>query len=337
MPTSTSRLADALRESMLRFLWRQWSAIGVAGSARTKGTSIIDPEALLLLSTHFARHDARLFDEIIDWLEQHGNLISLVRLSRMLKTEAFGEPTVLAAIAEHLGGNSTLPKWHSLQKNVTPVAPRQPLFPGLPVIREADSAFAVWGWERERLATRGMSRSPLVDQPATALFSLRSLFGRQARAELLAWFLCHESGHPARIARETAYYRRTVQQVLNEWEAGGHVRSFRQGREKVFALQRDRWTPLLKGLGGSEHDGAGLQWIQWPPLFTAIQRFAIAVDRTPDNESDALAAIRFRDLLQELIPDMHRAGLATRMQSHPGLKGRALVEAMIQDMQGLLD
>ena len=38
------------------------------------------PEALLLATTRFGRHDSRLMDESIDWLSQFGRRISLQRL-----------------------------------------------------------------------------------------------------------------------------------------------------------------------------------------------------------------------------------------------------------------
>jgi hypothetical protein len=55
-------------EETLDFLWRQWSALGVAGGARTEESWVIDPEALLIFSLQITRYEPRLFDEILDWL-----------------------------------------------------------------------------------------------------------------------------------------------------------------------------------------------------------------------------------------------------------------------------
>ena len=152
--------------------------MGVAGSADTDDGWLIDPEALLLFSTIFARYDNRLFDEIIDWLEVNGTGISLVRLSRIHSAEKLGSSTVLAAVAEHLGNKSVYLKWQSLQKHVEPQTPAMQLFPDVPVFGEPEEAFQKWGWLRDSIETRGMSQPPRPDRPATFLFQLRGLFGR---------------------------------------------------------------------------------------------------------------------------------------------------------------
>lgn len=164
METSLQNFSATARSKLLAFLWRQWSALGVAGSERGDDTRIIDPEALLLFSTTFARHDARLFDEIIDWLEKNGSSISLVRLSRMHQTEGLGDATVLAAMAEFLGKKSVHLKWQSLQKNVARHELIRPLFEGIPLVDTPEPAFSKWGWQRDKIMSRGMSQ-PLRAHP----------------------------------------------------------------------------------------------------------------------------------------------------------------------------
>src|ERR1700728_1735772 len=105
---------------LLDFLWRQWSAIGVAGHARTEDNCIIDPEALLLLTCTVGRHDARLFDEMLDWLQVNGWLINVMRLKRILRTEKFAGAPVLAAVAGLLAKGAEVPKWRQL---ATPAMP----------------------------------------------------------------------------------------------------------------------------------------------------------------------------------------------------------------------
>ena len=99
METSLTSFKTQLREALLALLWRQWSALGVSGHARTEDPWLIDPEALLLISTVIARHDARLFDEILDWLQLNADSLNLQRLARLQKDHALGDATVLAAIA----------------------------------------------------------------------------------------------------------------------------------------------------------------------------------------------------------------------------------------------
>ena len=98
---------------------------------------------------------------------------------------------------------------------------------------------------RPPIELRGLSQTPEPDQPATFLFLIRSLFVLQTRAEVFAWILAHETGYPAEIARDTGYFRGSIQSVLNELGACGHVFPLRVGREKRFGLRHEEWHFLL--------------------------------------------------------------------------------------------
>ena len=120
MKVSLQESSEALIERLVRFLWAQWSALGVAGYARSEQSWIIDPEALLLFTTSVGRHDARLFDEVFDWVLKNGGDLSVQRLRHLLKNHPCGEPTVLAAMAERLGEESTHAKWRTLRRLADP-------------------------------------------------------------------------------------------------------------------------------------------------------------------------------------------------------------------------
>ena len=58
-----------LREAVLDLLWEQWGALGAAGlSLAKKVPFVVDPEALLLATMRFGAGEARLTDEVLDWL-----------------------------------------------------------------------------------------------------------------------------------------------------------------------------------------------------------------------------------------------------------------------------
>lgn len=317
----------------MKFLWRQWSALGVAGYAGSEDSWIVDPEALLLFSTTVARQDARLFDEIFDWLQVNGKWISLQRIGRMRK-EGLGDATILAAIAEHLAKDSVHHKWKTLLKVDPVVESPRVLFSDLPNIGKSDEIFSRWGWLRPVPDLREMSQSPRPDTAATFLFKLRSLFGRQARAEVFAWLLTHKSGHPAEIARQTGYFRRTVQLVLNELAESGHVRAFRVGREKNFSIYHKEWEFLLPQTEVCD----SLTWVTWAPVFAALEKFQTVL-LTPglDERSERFQAIQFRDVLeQSLLPALDRAGLPHQFKASSDLRGSELIDVTFQDVMRLL-
>ena len=113
---------------LLNFLWRQWSALGVAGQAGGEDAWIIDPEALLLFTCTLGRHEPRLFDEALDWLSENGRFINVMRLKRILLREKFAGERVLAAVAGILAKGTEATKWKMLANSVVPSARRGDIF-----------------------------------------------------------------------------------------------------------------------------------------------------------------------------------------------------------------
>ena len=103
---------------LLQFLWRQWSALGIAGYSESKDPWVIDPEALLLFSATLTRYEQRLFDEILDWVDMNDRFINVQRLRNIQKQEGFNCTDVLSAIAAVMMKNKAGIKWKGLAGNV---------------------------------------------------------------------------------------------------------------------------------------------------------------------------------------------------------------------------
>ncbi|MEI8234156.1 MAG: hypothetical protein WCH57_05665 [Verrucomicrobiota bacterium] len=355
MPISLPNFRERFHELVLSFLWRQWSAVGVAGQARTDDDWVIDPEALLLLTTTFGRRDPRLFDEVLDWLSTEGGSINLQRLKNLQTTHQLGHPGVLAAMAATVGLRAPQAKWRNLSREFTvplgartkeemasfrrsgPVyeIPEKPelLFPGIPVMGEADELFLAFGWLRERVQLRGLSIPPNPHLPTNLLFKLRALFGLQARAEIMACLLCSEADHPAQIATLTGYFPRTVQLALNEMARSGHVLTGREAREKRFHLRKEDWGFLAKA-----PERRFPQWVNWGALFAALDGVSRTLD-TPglDTASPALQAIEFRNVLEKMSPALRYSGLGWGFQTSEEMAGEELVQSLLNDFTQLLD
>ncbi|MGC9453153.1 MAG: hypothetical protein ACP5I4_17105 [Oceanipulchritudo sp.] len=327
---------------MLGFLWRQWASMGVAGYAKRREPWVIDPEALLLFSTEIARQDPRLFDEILDWLHDQAGWISLQRLSRMRAEHSFGSDTVLCAIAEHLTRESSNQKWKvvwsrkAVAAGAAAQAGPQPLFPEAGQFGENDSIFLKWGWQRSPVRYRGLGSAPRFDHPGPFLLKLRSLFGRQSRAEIIAWLLANESGHPAKIARQTGYFRRSVQVVLNELEVSGHVRARRVGREKHFAILHEQWRFLANWENSDTFPSGFPRWIIWPAVFELLDGVRKVLFH-PDLESmsTSLTAIELRTAITDA--NLPATGLPTQLQPATSLKGEAFLNDTLLKLQQFLD
>jgi hypothetical protein len=330
VPTTKSELRDPL----LRLLWRQWSALGVPGQL-AGGRAMIDPEALVLVSSAFARHDARLFEEMFDWLRSNGRWINVLRLTRLQKEHVLGDASILAALAEHLTEDSANLKWKVLLK-AEPANKQLALFPHLAVLGGTDEKFARWGWLRPPVERRGLSRSPRMDQPSTFLVKLRALFGRQSRAEVMAWLLSHEAGHPAQVARETGYFRGSVQNVLNELELSGHVQASRRGREKHFSAVRAQWRFLLTW---TDEPGAEFpRWLPWASLFSLVQRVNDVVERPGfEASSEDLQAIELNRVMEPVAARLREEGYAPPVEKFPAVGGSGMVLLELRRMIEELD
>jgi hypothetical protein len=334
MPISFQNSRDKLLKSFLDSLWRQWSALGVAGHPDRGDPRIIDPEALLLATTRFGRYDPRLLDGAIDWLATHGKRINLQRLRRLHDDWPMADLRVLAAISGGLAAQSVLRKWGALSGPLPAEAGLEPLFIGfdgrpLPVLHEPDPKFLHHGLLRDPVERRHMSRPPDPGRPANLLLCMRALFGVNSRAEIMAWLLTHGSGHPAAIARDTGYHDKSVQHTLNEMEDSGHVRSRRDGREKIFWLNAGEW----KFLAHPTPDSARPLWVDWMPLFSAISTFITAIGESGlDDFPEQVQSIRLRKALDDAMPALSRAGLVETMSASRKLTGKELISAIHADL-----
>lgn len=328
---------------MVDLLWHQWSSIGVAGYARPDDPRIIDPEALILATTRYGRYDSRLMDESMDWLMKFGNRISVQRLQGLHKNwPGVADVRVLAAIAEVLSGNVAHRKWRTWMQEPAPPSKPEPLFTSIEGKQAAspeksDPIFARHGLIRGAFEFRGMSETSDYERPQNLIFTLRALLGVNARAEIMGWLLTHESGHPAAIARSTGYFSKSIQQILNEMTDSGQVSSIRIGREKHFSIShRQRWQALI--YPAAESPDSFPRWIDWMPLFSVVAHFAETIGKPGfDEASEHFQAANLRDALYDCTPALAQAGRVHAMEAKPGLRGRSLVDALMNDLKKLLD
>ncbi len=343
MKTSFQHSLSQLNQRMVDLLWHQWSSIGVAGYARPDDKRIIDPEALILATTRYGRYDSRLMDESIDWLMKFGNRISLQRLQGLHKNwPEVADASVLASIAEVLAGNVTHRKWRVLVDEPAKSSETAAFFTsvdGKPATKpkKTDPIFAKHGLFRGVLDLRGMSQTPDSEKPQNLIFTLRALLGVNARAEIMAWLLTHESGHPAAIARSTGYFSKSIQHILNEMLESGQVSSMRIGREKHFSVpHRKRWQALL--CPATDDAGEYPEWIDWIPLYSVVTHFSEIIGKPGlDETSEHFQAAKLRDALYECAPALAQAGRVHAMEAKVGLRGKVLVNALMTDLAKLLD
>lgn len=327
MGTSLDNFRERFRELALNFLWRQWSAVGVAGNTHPDDRWIIDPEALLLTTTTFGRYDPRLFDEVLDWLTTNGHTINLQRLQNL--SQHFGQRSVLNGLAAHLAKRTANNKWRTLLRDTKPATRTELLFPDLPVFGEPDELFTRQGWRRGPVKLRELSQPPDPHQAANLLFKLRALFGMQARAEVMAYLLTSESGHPGEMAERLAYFPRTLQTTLNDMERSGHVLTQRDGREKRFWLRREEWRFLITWRAGERSGRPEFpNWVDWAPRFVALEAiWQYLTSPGLNTAAPSVQAIELRACLDKISPTF----LREHIKPPPGENGSAYVKSVLND------
>jgi len=336
MNQSLTTFKDEYQNLVLNFLWRQWSALGVAGQASGEDAWIIDPEALLLLTCTMGRHEPRLFDEALDWLQENGRFINVMRLKRILRTEKFAGERALAAVASCLSKGTEATKWKLLAESVPlPQVAEEFFIPPdgkpQPVLGEPEPHFFRYGFKRGPLRLRGHSLKFRPAQPTNLALQLRALFGINVRCEIVLYLLTHEAAHPSQIAREAYYFERAVQGTLVDMNQSGVVGLRANGREKHYWLKPDHWAALLN------RPPVFPQWVTWPPLFSALERIWLKVtDPGLEALDPLLQSSELRQLMAEVRPAIERARFDKNLSDNREYLGEKYLPVFLADVIKLL-
>ena len=149
-----------------------------------KGQWVIDPEPLLAFTTEVARRDARMFDEVLDWLVRNGRWINTQRLSTIVKQDRVGDTAVIGAIASWMSGQDKSMKWRGMTRRMMDLRQKcnEALFiaqSGVPagVAEQPEAHFERYGLLRGPIHTRGMSRAVNMKDPLNIMYKCRAAFG----------------------------------------------------------------------------------------------------------------------------------------------------------------
>jgi hypothetical protein len=337
MSISLTEFKMTVLNQLLDFLWGQWSALGVAGQSAAEEHRVIDPEPLLLLSLTVCRYDARLFDEILDWLTANSGLMNAQRLKNLLQQYEFNCTAELGAVAELLGKKSSNAlKWKTLSSSHTLTTPEPLLYfkdgKPLPLPPVQAPEFSAHGLLRGPVKLRGYSQPLPVQGTATLLLRLRALLGVNSRCELLCLLGANDEIHPADIARQTGYFARTIQSALAEMARSGVVEVRISNREKKYWLKPGLLDNLLRP------DGKPTAWVNWSPLFRALEILWLGLtDPKRQNLDPLLLASELRRLTIAMRPLLGEAGWGMHLRSEGAYKGEDYCAVFMQDMTALLE
>ena len=210
---SVNKFKQELLDSILTLLWRQWTQLGVAGAVNSKDDLVLDPEALLIFSAHFARYDQRLYDLVIDWLQCNGESINLPRLKALLKRFTNADRKSLGFIAASVN----LKKWQPLAKSLLPKNTGvETIFFGNEFVPKPDETALRYGFKRNQYVQSNKVMPFASKGNASLLLRLRGAFGMSARAEAVLAMLNKEFCRIQDVADAGGFSWKSASDVLDE-------------------------------------------------------------------------------------------------------------------------
>ncbi len=322
----------------LQFLWRQWSALGVAGYGESGDNWVIDPEALLLFSASMARYDQRLFDEILDWLSVNERFINVQRLKVVMKKEDFQSASVIHAISGEINNRRSDLKWRRLAEKESPYGENKSLFflksgKPMPVGPEKDPNFLEYGFIRNPVENREMSKAFPLKKKACLLLQLRGLMGVNSRSEILLYLLLNQKGTIQEIATQNYYSWKSVQDVLFELGRSSVVHFPEAKRGRVYYIDPEPWFKML--LDSKEEN---IQWICWPALLRCFEIIWFKINEENFTKLSGLEQAAEVKLLmeEELIQRFDKAGFAMELGQLSGVWGEEYLERWLNTIKGIL-
>ena len=322
-------------DSLLNILWRQWSAIGVQGGSYEEERRVVDPEALLLLTLSVARHDSRLFDEVLDWMDVNGDFLNIQRLQNLQKQYAFHSMPQLSAVAEWMGRKSSVTqKWKKLS-NANYLEESESLFflaEGKPFPHQGppDPFFNNHGLIRTPIKTRGLTKTFPSEGSSSLLLRLRALIGVNVRCEILCLLGAVDEINPSEIARRIGHHPRTTQNAMSDMVKSGFVQVRSWGREKAYSLCPGKLEGILRENGWTP-------WAYSAPLFKALEALWLGVSDPMKKEMDELLlSSELRQISKTMRPLLGSAGYGQPLRDDRSFPGEQYIDVFMEDTMNLI-
>lgn len=261
-------LGSSLLGALLNRAWIQWAALGVDATVE-RDDAVVDPEALIALTSELGDTDARLRDLSTDWCVAFGRYVNGSRLKQVVRElgtppEMIGEYVATVALA---GG----PAW--------------PLgtLPRVSYVR------------------RGKARMDSASTRARLRIRLRAAFGVNARADVLAALLAASPREAtvADLARTTRFTKPNVASAVDALVLAGLVGTHAVANERRIWLPPK--TPVLPGL---RPPVAQPDWVSRFGVALEVERFT-----ERNGMSATVRAIEARRLVEGLTDRMLAEGL----------------------------
>jgi DNA-binding transcriptional ArsR family regulator len=296
-----AELSNTLRHATLDVLWLQWRALGAQTATRGRAKSLVDPEALVLMSLRLGMTEPRLRDVLADWTILNASLLSVQRLKN-LTAHTFAEvrPQV-GTFAQVVIAEAKDVRWRSLATE-----------------NASDLALT-----RRTNKQRARQVSPL--DAAALWLRLRLALGVGIKADTMAFLLGSGSStwsSGRAIASATSYTQPAVRRALDDLSSAGLVLA--RKRPQAPSEYSVRARPLADTLGV---EGPLPVWQNWHERFAFVADFLSWAEKVDSRRVTLYAfGVHGRDLFarhasalqrgetNDASPNATTANLATAME-----------------------
>ena len=275
-------IRSAVVQAGLKVCWAQWSALGAyaAPEQTRRPISIVDPEALILLSLGLEKEERRMGDMLFWWASVGSRLTSVQRIRTLAKD--FPEDVQhsvgrYASLASAAGDR----RWNRLAAEVGP-GPRH--------------------------RDRGLKGPDVLNltEASTLILRLRAAFGVGSKADTLA-FLLGIGGSwvsVSVISEATGYSGTAIRAAARDMALGRLIRET-EDRPALYFVPPKPWSELLEiQRYGSSHRGdlAMPPWRFWSDTFGFLLRVANWAERAMESEGALeVVASRARDIVLDCV------------------------------------
>lgn len=233
--------------------WRQWRALASAGAGADAARSIIDPEALVLLSLLVRRTERRLDDQLLWWAESGASLLSVQRMRTLLADAP-------RRVAQDLGEFAAAAvRGGDVRWKVFVARGQSPL---------------------EARRGKGPRELQLLD-PSTLMLRLRAGFGVGVKADLLTFLIGNGAvGEPSiratveSIAKSICYSVAATRRAANDMALARLIEAS-SDRPAQYVVDTRSWRDVLKlrdaiGAGDSRSREHVPTWRSWSQVFAFL-------------------------------------------------------------------
>lgn len=259
-------IGSLAREAAIQAAWVQWRSVraGALTPSKQAARSIIDPEALVLVSLAMLDHERRLTDMLAWWARVGTRLLSVQRIKRLVGAYP-------ACVQERLG--------HFARSAVEAKDARWKRYAGVEPLAARD---------RQKKETE----TPNLVPASALMLRLRAGFGVSAKVDVLALLLGMNEREATvqTVAEATNYSTATVWETVRSMALAQFIHAT-DTRPVGYYVQLQPWSTLL-------HLGNDIPaWRYWHSMF-AFLAHVDAWSRSTESGSEYVLSSQARDLFE---------------------------------------